>query len=315
MPSARRAAARSIPRTWSTRSASGASSSCATSSSSASGRASTCARSTTPSSRRAPRRCRWCARRCCASSPASRRRRGSAVSERFAGRYLLVRPLGQGGMGEVFLARDLATGSECALKRLPARAGLLPPDALAREFEALTRVRHPEIVAVYELGFAPEGTPYYTMEYVPGLPADRAIARGDWAALGFTAARVAHGLEALHAAGVLHGDLKPSNVMVVPGAARALPVAVRLLDFGLAALLGGERRGHRGTPGYAAPEVVRGEEQSVAADLYGLGAMLYALIAGRPAFEAEDVSALLQRQQAGPPSAVPLEEAGAPPAL
>ena len=237
------------------------------------------------------------------------------MSERFAGRYLLLRPLGQGGMGEVFLARDLATGSECALKRLPARAGLLPPDALAREFEALTRVRHPEIVAVYELGFAPEGTPYYTMEYVPGLPADRAIVRGDWAALCFSAARVAHGLEALHTAGVFHGDLKPSNVLVVPGAARALPVTVRLLDFGLAALLGRDRRGHRGTPGYAAPEVVRGEEQSVAADLYGLGAMLYALIAGRPAFEAEDVTALLQRQQAGPPSAVPLEETGAPAAL
>jgi transcriptional regulator with GAF, ATPase, and Fis domain len=237
------------------------------------------------------------------------------VSERFAGRYLLLRPLGQGGMGEVFLARDLATGAECALKRLSAEAGLLPPDALAREFEALTRVRHPEIVAVHELGFAPDGTPFYTMEYVPGLPADRAIARGDWAALCFTAARIAHGLEALHAAGVFHGDLKPSNVLVVPGGARALPAGLRLLDFGLAALLGRERRGHRGTPGYAAPEVVRGEEQTVAADLYGLGATLYALIAGRPAYEAEDVGALLHRQQAGPPSAVPLEEAGAPPAL
>ena len=150
------------------------------------------------------------------------------MSERFAGRYLLLRPLGSGGMGEVFLARDLATGAECALKRLTVQTGLLPPDALAREFEALTRVHHPEIVAVYELGFAPEGTPFYTMEFVPGLPADRLIARGDWAALCFTAARVAHGLEALHTAGVFHGDLKPSNVLVVPGAARALPVAVRL---------------------------------------------------------------------------------------
>ena len=237
------------------------------------------------------------------------------MSERFAGRYLLLRPLGRGGMGEVFLARDLATGSECALKRLAMVAGLPPPDALAREFEALTRVRHPEIVAVYELGFAPDGTPFYTMEYVPGLSADRALERGDWAALCFVAARVAHGLEALHAAGVLHGDLKPSNVIVVPGAAHALPAGVRLLDFGLATLLGGERRGQRGTPGYAAPEVVRGEAQTPAADLYGFGATLYMLVAGRPAFEGEEVSALLRRQRAGPPSAVPLEEVGAPPAL
>jgi len=163
------------------------------------------------------------------------------VSERFAGRYLLLRPLGRGGMGEVFLARDLTDGAECALKRLTVAPGDLPPDALAREFEALTRVRHPEIVAVHELGWAPDGTPYITMEFVPGLPADRALARGDFAALIFVAARIAHGLEALHAAGVIHGDLKPSNVLVVPGgAAAALPASVRLLDFGLAALLGRE---------------------------------------------------------------------------
>ncbi|HEY6865722.1 MAG TPA: serine/threonine-protein kinase, partial [Candidatus Eisenbacteria bacterium] len=237
------------------------------------------------------------------------------MSERFAGRYQLLRPLGRGGMGEVFLARDLATGAECALKRLALGPGLLPPDALAREFEALTRVRHPEIVAVHELGFAPDGTPYYTMEYVPGLAADRALARGDWAGLCFVAARIAHGLEALHGAGVVHGDLKPSNVLVVPGAAGALPAGLRLLDFGLAALLGRERRGHRGTPGYAAPEMVRGEAANVSSDLYGLGATLYALIAGRPAFEAEEVGALLRLQQEGPPPAVPLEESGAPEGL
>src|SRR5262245_7005568 len=195
------------------------------------------------------------------------------MSERFAGRFLLLRPLGRGGMGEVFLARDLATGAECAIKRLTGPADLLPPDALAREFEALTRVRHPGVVAVHEFGIAPGGTPYYTMEYVPGLPADRALERGDWATLAQVAARIAHGLESLHAAGVPDGDLKPSNVLVVPGSSPGAPPAgVRLLDFGLAALRastaggasqgtpneGAEPRGHRGTPGYAAPEVVRG---------------------------------------------------------
>ena len=102
--------------------------------------------------------------------------------QRFAGRYELLRRLGQGGMGEVFLARDLATGAECALKRLTPRAGARLSE-VRHEFEALSRLSHPAIVHVFDLHFAPDGTPFYTMEYVPGISADRAIARGDWPAL------------------------------------------------------------------------------------------------------------------------------------
>jgi Nif-specific regulatory protein len=237
------------------------------------------------------------------------------VIERFAGRYLLLRHLGSGGMGEVYLARDLATGAQCALKRLNVASDAgraAAPDLMRREFEALTRVRHPSVVAVHELGFAPDGTAFYTMEYVPGIAADRALARGDWPSLLRVAAQVAQGLEALHAAGVVHGDIKPSNLLVIPPAdGQGLPL-VRLLDFGLAAVLGREARGHRGTPGYAAPEVVRGDLPTRSADLYGLGAMLFTLVHGRPPFEADGPTSLLRRQQAGPPSAQPLEEAGAP---
>jgi Nif-specific regulatory protein len=238
------------------------------------------------------------------------------MRERFAGRYVLLKPLGSGGMGDVFLALDLTTGAECALKRLARRTPLATPELMRREFDALTRVRHPAIIAVYELGFDFDGTPYYTMEYVPGLPADRAIARGDWVALPFVAAEVARGLEALHAAGVTHGDLKPSNLLVVPGPGPgALPAAVRLVDFGLAALRDERAGGHRGTPGFAAPEVVRGERPGAASDLYGLGSTLYALVAGRPPYEGEHPSSMLRRQQQGPPPARPLEESGAPTAL
>ena len=87
--------------------------------------------------------------------------------ERFAGRFLLLRRLGAGGMGEVYLARDTTTGLECALKRLHLREDDLA-DTVRHEFEALTRVRHPAVVAVYEFGISAEGTPFYTMEYVPG---------------------------------------------------------------------------------------------------------------------------------------------------
>jgi Nif-specific regulatory protein len=236
--------------------------------------------------------------------------------ERFAGRYALLRRLGQGGMGSVYLALDLSSRTECALKRLDPEMVRSAPDSLRREFEVLTRVRHPAVVAVYELGFAPDGTPFYTMEYVPGIPADRVVPQGDWRSLCFVAAQVTHGLEALHGAGVIHGDLKPSNLLVIPGdEPSALPAGVRLLDFGLAGLLDGDREGHRGTPGYAAPEVVRGEPPGVASDLYGLGATLYTLAAGRAAFAGRPSISALRRQQAGPPPAVPLEEAGVPDSL
>jgi serine/threonine protein kinase len=128
--------------------------------------------------------------------------------EIFAGRYRLLRRLGKGGMGEVFLARDLTNGGECALKRLSPDAAFAE---VRHEFEILTRLRHPAVVSVLEFGTAPDGTPYYTMEFVPGLRSDHAIALGDWPSLFFFAAEVAQGLEALHSLPVFHGDVKPTN--------------------------------------------------------------------------------------------------------
>ena len=154
------------------------------------------------------------------------------MNERLAGRYELLKRLGAGGMGEVFLARDLTTGSECALKRLRAGTAMPAAELTRREFEALTRLRHPAVVAVHELGFAHDGSAYFTMEYVPGVAADRALTRGDWPSFFFVAAQVAQGLEALHAAGVIHGDIKPSNLLVVPGAAPGGSISARKRNSG-----------------------------------------------------------------------------------
>lgn len=174
--------------------------------------------------------------------------------ERFAGRYALLRRLGEGGLGSVHLALDLSTRRECALKRLHAGPGAPSPELLRHEFEALTRVRHPAIVDVYDFGVGPDGAPYYTMAVVPGVHADVAIAPRDWRGLARVGCDVARGLEALHAAGVVHGDLKPSNVLVIPAdSPGGAPQGVQLVDFGLAALLGRDGAGHRGTPGFAAP--------------------------------------------------------------
>ena len=236
--------------------------------------------------------------------------------ERFAGRWALLRRLGHGGAGDVFLARDLTSGIEVALKRLKRRTAADARPELLEEFELLARIRHPAVVRVHELGFTPDGEPWYTMEFVPGAAADRALPRGDWGTITATAARVAHGLEALHREGIAHGDLKPSNLLVVPGPAPGMPpAAVRLVDFGLATLLADPGQGYRGTPGYTAPEVVAGGAPDVSADLYALGATLYALTAGRGPFPGRSVNEILSRQRAGPPPAQPLEDAGAPPAL
>ena len=210
----------------------------------------------------------------------------------------------------MYLARDLSTGAECAVKRM--HGGGDPTRSLRREFEALTRVRHPAVVSVLDLASAPDGTPYLVMEYVAGLPANRALARGDWASLYTLGARAAEGLGALHAASVVHGDLKPSNILVVRGADGEEPRDVRLVDFGLSTLRARNDPGARGTPGFAAPEVVSGRSPTAAADLYGLGASLYAIATGAAPFASGRRSEILEQQRVGPPRADALERAGAP---
>jgi len=236
--------------------------------------------------------------------------------ERFAGRYGLVRLLGHGGMGRVWLALDLTDRTECALKQLEVRLPRGERDSLRREFEVLARVRHPAVVAVRELGFAPDGTPFFTMEVVPGRAADRALGSGEWAAYFNVASRLTAGLEALHRGRIVHGDVKPSNLLVLPGPAPGeLPASVRLLDFGLAGLLDRERKGRRGTAGYTAPEVVGGGPPSVASDLYSLGATLFVLAVAVARGEARG-----RAQQVRPPrdsaaAALALEEATVPAVL
>src|ERR1041385_4916070 len=133
-------------------------------------------------------------------------------------------------MGRVWLALDLTDRTECALKQLEVRLPRGERDSLRREFEVLARVRHPAVVAVRELGFAPDGTPFFTMEVVPGRAADRALGSGEWAAYFNVASRLTAGLEALHRARIVHGDVKPSNLLVLPGPAPGeLPASVRLL--------------------------------------------------------------------------------------
>src|SRR5262245_12316954 len=156
----------------------------------------------------------------------------SVVIGRVLSHYRIEKPLGAGGMGEVFLARDLALGRPAAIKVL---SSALTPDARARLFreaQACARLEHPAIATFYEAGEA-DGVAFLAMEYVTGETL-RDRLRGGPLPLGKALAITGALLEALahaHAAGVLHRDLKPENVMVTPDELG------KLLDFGIARLL------------------------------------------------------------------------------
>lgn len=248
--------------------------------------------------------------------------------ETIANRYEVLRPLGRGGMGDVLLVRDQRDGREVALKRLH----LKDEEAASRfrdEFATLARIEHPNIVRVFDYGVLPNAGAgaYFTMEYLPGKPIDEAIGPGEITPALAAFQDISAGLRALHVAGLVHCDLKPSNVMIVEGPEGA-PCA-RLLDFGLAGQLGelgtpvgsdpailGEASATRvrGTLGYVAPEVLEGGPYTESSDLYALGATLYRVLAGTPAYPGLP-AAVVARQRAGRPSALPLRAAGVPSSL
>ncbi len=240
-----------------------------------------------------------------------------------AGRFELLRPLGSGGLAEVWSARDLVAGGEVALKALHAHlsrdAGLC--ERFRRELAVTRGLDHPGIVQVYDF-YLHQGRPFFTLELLRGEPLAARVGRGplprDEALQ--VAREIAAALRAAHRAGVVHRDLKPHNVFLgetAPGAGeRSAKPTVKLLDFGLARAAGHERMTAAstvlGTPGYIAPEVLAGATADGRADLYALGAVLFESLTGARAFPSTDAFAVLA-QQGKPPR---LEEAlpGADPA-
>ena len=198
------------------------------------------------------------------------------------GRYRLLRVIGAGGMGRVWLADDELLGRRVAVKEIgtpsAATASLDQHLATMREARAAARLDHPGVVHVFDVLWRP-GTAWIVMEYVPGpslqevlpLPHREAARIG----LGVLAA-----LRVAHAAGVLHRDVKPHNVLLAEDG------RVVLSDFGLATVEGVDASPATvvGSPHYAAPERVRGEDSGAPADLWSLGATLYAAVEGRSPF-------------------------------
>ena len=209
------------------------------------------------------------------------------------GRYRVTRRLGQGGMGVVYAAHDDRLDRAVAIKRIRETPGdVALRERLVREARAAASISHPNVCHVYEL--AEEGADLYmVMELLEGEPLEACLARGPvplsealQMTLGILAA-----LEALHARGIVHRDLKPSNVFLTPH-------GVKLLDFGLARPLAEQLRSDMaltepgtivGTPRYMSPEQWEGEPLGPPSDLFAVGALLFEMLAGKPAFPGETI--------------------------
>jgi len=233
-------------------------------------------------------------------------------------RYKIVERLGDGAMGHVFIAETVAFGRRVAVK-------LLRPELLAsasfrqrfqQEAEAVAKIDHPNVARFLDLVV---GNPtFLVMEYVRGptldelLAKERQLAPERAAAL---AARLAWALEAAHQAGIVHRDIKPTNVIVSPDIERG--EEPKLIDFGLAKLAsqtsesGLTRTGQIvGTPAYMSPEQIAARPVDARSDVYALGCLLYEMVAGRPPFSgADDVQVLYKQMHEKPPSVTALAPA------
>jgi serine/threonine protein kinase len=218
------------------------------------------------------------------------------------GPYQVVRTLGQGGMGVVYEARHPSVSRPVAVKQILAdRASSTAVERFLREADVLSRVRHPGVVTVHQLGRTADG-PYVVMELVAGEPLSAIVRRGplEPRRAAELARHVAEALLAVHVAGILHRDLKPQNIIVRPD---GRPV---LLDFGLARDASAEtltRTGEvLGTAAYMSPEQAGGEGKAIDArtDVYGLGAVLYELLLGRPPFDGGGVQVIYKILTSGP---------------
>ena len=217
------------------------------------------------------------------------------TSPRFqqAGPYRLVRMIGEGGMGVVYLAERDDLGNEVAIKILrdawfsPARR-----ERFLTEQRTLAQLNHPSIARLYDANTLPDGTPWFAMEYVEGVPLTTYCEQHSLSIAGRLEIfrEVCEAVQHAHLHAVIHRDLKPSNVLVRADG------RVRLLDFGIAKQLDRfdapadqTRTGLRlMTPAYAAPEQIRGEPVGIYTDVYSLGVVLYELLAGKLPFDLTD---------------------------
>ena len=237
----------------------------------------------------------------------------SVTSGVHLGPYLITQPIGAGGMGEVYRARDTRLERDVAVKILPTQIAQDPNRRarFEREARAVAALTHPNILAIHDVG-THDGTPYLVTELLEGETLRQRLGEGALTPRKAVeiGVQIASGLAAAHEKGIVHRDLKPENVFVTRDG------RVKVLDFGLAAQItanagdtdsptmaaGTEPGVILGTVGYMSPEQVRGTKVDHRTDIFALGAVLFEMLTGRRAFQrdtsAETMTAILKEDVA-----------------
>ena len=244
-----------------------------------------------------------------------------------AARYRLIKKLGSGGMSVVYLARHELISRLSAIKILRPELSRIPEhrERFLREARAVNRVNHPNIVEITDVGES-DGIAYLVMEYVEGESLLVQIQQGPmrWERAIRIAAQVASALARTHQTGIIHRDLKPENILLIARKEPAfdvgvVPEVVKLTDFGIAKMMGEPTLTLNeqlfGTPGYIAPEYVKGLPIDGRADIYSLVVVLYEMVTGRLPFEGRGQSDLLLKPLTSAPIPPSQRVQGLPPDL
>ena len=222
------------------------------------------------------------------------------VGQVVADRYHVVKKLGEGGMGQVYLAEHVKMGRRSAIKVMNPSM-VHDPDAVARfnrEASNASRIGHPNVCAIYDFGETPDGLIYLAMEFIEGEPLTDVLERQGTLPLARAASiflQTADALQAAHDLGIVHRDLKPDNIML--SRRKGGGDTVKVVDFGIAKAVGGDEAGQKvtktglvvGTPEFMSPEQLSGDTLDGRSDLYSLALVLYRMLTGKLPFEATTV--------------------------
>jgi hypothetical protein len=257
---------------------------------------------------------------CAADGSGLRAKSASAdlVGQVVADRYHIIKKLGEGGMGAVYLGEHVKMGRKSAIKVMAA-AMSQDPDAISRfnrEASNASRISHPNVCQIYDFGETPDGLIYLAMEFIEGqalkdlIEAEGALAPARAASI---LKQAADALQAAHDLSIVHRDIKPDNIMVVQG--KDGTDVVKVVDFGIARAVGGDETGQKvtktglvvGTPEYMSPEQLSGDKLDGRSDIYSLALVLYRMLTGTLPFEADSAQEVMIKRLTDEP--MPLDQA------